>query len=46
MFLLWFDELVWFFDAVIPGDLLRSYVVVGIPELPGAQVQVICVEYI
>lgn len=46
MFLLWFDELVWLFDAVIPVDLLRSYVIVGIPERHRAQVQVICVEYI
>lgn len=44
MFLPWFDELVWFFDTVIPGDLLCSYVVVGIPQLPGAQVHVIHVE--
>lgn len=40
-----FDELVRFFDTVIPCDLLCSYVVVGIPELPGAQIHVFCDDH-
>lgn len=44
MFLPWFDELVWFFDTVVPGDLLCCYVVMAIPDLSGTQVQVISVE--
>lgn len=46
MFLPWSDELVWFFDTVVPGDLLCCYVVMTISDLSRAQVHVVCVEYI
>lgn len=46
MFLPWSDELVWFFDTIVPGDLLCCYVVMAISDLSGAQVHVVCVGYI
>ncbi len=46
LFLPGFDELMWFSDAVVPGDLFCSDVVVAISDLSGAQVHVICGKYI